>query len=410
MPPNLGVHMKIWTIVIALLAVSPAVAHAEWNAANDEANRQRMMSDMRANAAAADRRSFEAQQNANRYTSSTNRGSSSASSGSGASGGSSYTPYQYQPEGPHSVVATYYFTVHVQETEAQTVARLNAEAAAGNAQSQFDLGRVYYTGYSVPADLTLARKWFCEAARQDHPIAKSQCAGMMYNGQGGPVEEAPAMALLKDSAAKSEPYGMALYGFFTIAESARNGHVDEAQPEAIAYLVRAAESGEMIAQATLGTVVFFYGTHGAAQDVPRAIGYIRQAAAQNDPTSMDMLGMMYVSGANGVERNPAEGVRLLKAAAAAGKADAAGVLAILISADDFGMRDDAAAFAYARQAAQGGDRQGQVVLAKFYYFGQGTEKNLIESARWFRAAAAQGDAESIEALKEADLAAAAAQL
>jgi len=408
-PQTWGQYMKIWTIVIALLAASPAVAHAEWNAANDEANRQRMMKDMRTNAAAADRRSFEAQQSLNSsYTSTTNRGSSS--SGSSASGGSSYAPYEYKPEGPHSVVATYYFTVHVQETEAQTIARLNTEAAAGNAQSQFDLGRVYYTGYSVPADLTLARKWFCEAARQDHPIAKSQCAGMMYNGQGGPVEEAPAMVLLKDSAAKSEPYGMALYGFFTIAESARHGDVDDAQPEAIAYLVRAADSGEMIAQATLGTVVFFYGTHGATQDVPRAVGYIRQAAAQNDPTSMDMLGMMLVSGRNGVERNVPEGLRLLKAAAAAGKVDAAGVLAILISNDDLGARDDAAAFAYARQAAQGGDRQGQVVLAKFYYFGQGTEKNLIEAARWFSAAAAQGDPESIEALKEPDLAQAATQL
>ncbi len=306
-------------------------------------------------------------------------------------------------------MATYYFTVHRQETEAQTIARLNTEAAAGNGQSQFDLGRVYYTGYSVPADLTLARKWFCEAARQDHPIAKSQCAGMMYNGQGGPVDEASAMALLKDSAAKSEPYGMALYGFFTIAESARR-NVDEAQPEAIAYLVRAADSGEMIAQATLGTVVFFYGTHGATQDVPRAVGYIRQAAAQNDPMSMDMLGMMLVSGRNGVEKDVPGGLRLLKAAASAGKADAAAVLAILMSNDDLGVRDDAAAFAYARQAAKDGDRQGQVVLAKFYYFGQGTQKNLIEAARWFSAAAAQGDAESIEALKEPDIAQAATQL
>ncbi|WP_169533920.1 tetratricopeptide repeat protein [Asticcacaulis benevestitus] len=395
-------------VLLAAFTVAPIAAQADWNAANDEANRQRMMSDMRANAAAADRRSFEAQQRSNSYTSSTNRGSSSSSSG--ASGVSSYAPYEYKAEGPHSVVATYYFTVRVQETEAQTIARLKTEAMAGNAQSQFDLGRVYYTGYSVPVDLAQARKWFCEAALHDHPIAKSQCAGMMYNGQGGAVEEAPAMALLKDSAAKSEPYGMALYGFFTIAETARRGNVDEAQPEAIAYLVRAADSGEMIAQATLGTVVFFYGTHGATQDVPRAIGYIRQAAAQHDPMSMDMLGMMLVSGRNGVEKNIPEGLRLLKAAAAAGKADAAGVLAILLSQDSMGVRDEAAAFAYADQAAKAGDRQGQVVLAKFYYFGQGTEKNLTEAARWFSAAAAQGDAESIDALKEPDLAQAASQL
>jgi TPR repeat protein len=233
---------------------------------------------------------------------------------------------------------------------------------------------------------------------------------MMYNGQGGPEDTAQAMLYLKEAASKGDPYGQALYGFFTLAEAAHRGEVDAPLPEAITYLVKAADQGQLVAQATLGTVVYFYGTNGAAQDVARAVGYIRLAAAQNDPLSMDMLGMMYVSGANGVERNPAEGVRLLKAAAAAGKADAAGVLAILISADDFGMRDDAAAFAYAQQAARGGDKQGQVVLAKFYYFGQGTDKNIVEAARWFTAAAAQGDQESMEALKETDLAEAAKQL
>ncbi|HTM82118.1 tetratricopeptide repeat protein [Asticcacaulis sp.] len=396
---------------VAALAfmLAPMTGHAEWNAANDEANRQRMMSDMRSNAAAADRRSFESQQRSSSgYTSRTDSGASYSGASSG--GGYQYKPYEYVPQGPKSVVATYYFTVRVQETEGQTIARLQSEAAGGNAQSQFDLGRVYYTGYGVPADNMQARKWFCEAAKQDHPIAKSQCAGMMYNGQGGPEDTAQAMLYLKEAASKGDPYGQALYGFFTLAEAAHRGEVDAPLPEAIAYLVKAADQGQLVAQATLGTVVYFYGTNGAAQDVPRAVGYIRLAAAQNDPLSMDMLGMMYVSGANGVERNPAEGVRLLKAAAAAGKADAAGVLAILISADDFGMRDDAAAFAYAQQAARGGDKQGQVVLAKFYYFGQGTDKNIVEAARWFTAAAAQGDPESMEALKEADLAEAAKQL
>ena len=401
---------KRFVSILALAAaLAPMTGHAEWNAANDEANRQRMMSDMRSNAAAADRRSFESQQRSNSgYTSRTDSGASYSGASSG--GGYQYKPYEYVPQGPKSVVATYYFTVRVQESEAQTIARLQSEAAGGNAQSQFDLGRIYYTGYGVPADNTQARKWFCEAAKQDHPIAKSQCAGMMYNGQGGPEDTAQAMLYLKEAASKGDPYGQALYGFFTIAEATRRGDNDSPQPEAVAYLIKAADQDEVVAQAALGTVVFFYGTHGAVQDVPRAVEYIRRAAAQNDPTSLSMMGMMYVSGQNGVAKDAAEGVRLLKAAAGAGKADAAGVLAILISADDFGMRDDAAAFAYAQQAARGGDRQGQVVLAKFYYFGQGTDKNLVEAARWFTAAAAQGDQESMEALKEADLAEAATHL
>jgi len=401
---------RLVSILALACALLPLGAHAEWNAANDEANRQRMMNDMRANDAANDRRNFESQQRSNSsYTSSTNSGSSY--SGSSSSSSYEYKPYQYIPEGPHSVVATYEFTVHVQETEAETVARIRKEAADGNAQSQYDLGRIYYTGYAgVPYDLTEARKWFCTAAEQDHPPAKAQCAAMLDNGQGGPQDKAQAMAYARDAAEKGEPYGMALYGFYVVRDASAAGDLDTPQPEAIAYLEKAADQGQLVAQATLGTIVYFYGTHGATQDVPRAVGYIRQGAAQNDPLCLSMMGMMLVSGQNGVERDLPEGVRMLKAAAAAGKADAAGVLAMLMSGDAFGMQDNDAAFAYATQAARGGDVMGEVLLAKFYYFGQGTEKNLVESARWFRAAADQGNQEASDALNEPDLAEAAKQL
>lgn len=395
-------------VLALVLMAAPMAAHADWNQANDEANRQRMMNDMRASDARNDRLNFESQQRATSgYTSSTNSGSSYSGS---SDSGYAYTPYQYVPEGPHSVVATYEFTIYKQESEAETIARVRGEAEDGNAQSQFNLGRIYYTGYGVPLDIAEARKWFCAAAKQDHPIAKSQCAGMMYNGQGGPADTTQAMAYLKESAAKGDPYGEALYGFFVIADATRAGKGDQPEPEAVAYLEKAAAQGQAVAQGALGSIVYFYGTHGAVQDVPRAVGYLRQCAAQNIPMCMGMMGMMYVSGQNGVTKDQIEGVRLLKAAAAGGQADAAGVLALLMGGDAFGIRDDAAAFAYAQQAAKGGDVQGEVVLAKFYYFGQGTAKDLVQSARWFKAAAAQGNQESIDALKEDDLAEAAKQL
>lgn len=396
-------------LVLALLALAP-VARADWNAANDEANRQRMMNDMRASAARNDQLNNDALNRSNAYSP-----SSSGSSGRGTSGGSSsgrgysYQPYVYKPSGPRSVVATYEFTVYIQESEAETIARLQREAQAGNAQSQYNLGRIYYTGYGVAIDLVQARRWFCQAAASDHPPAASQCGAMMYNGQGGPADTVAAMAMIRDAAKKEEAYGEALYGFFTIAE-ANARHDDGPQPEAIAYLEKAAAKGQAIAQGTLGSIVYFYGLYGAPQDVPRAVGYLRQCSAQQLRMCMGMMGMMMVSGQNGVAKDMTEGVRLLKAAAAAGQADAAGALAMLYSGDAFGMRDDKAAFAYAQQAAAGGDVAGQVLLAKLYYFGQGTPKDLVQSARWFRAAAAQGDAESAAALLEPDIAEAAKSL
>lgn len=388
------------------LALAPA-AHADWNAANDEANRQRMMNDMRATARDNDRRNTDALNRSTGYSYGNSGTSGRGTSGGSSDSGYSYQPYTYKPAGPRSIVATYEFTVFVKETEAQTIARLQSEARAGNAQSQYNLGRIYYTGYGgVAVDLNQARQWFCQAAGSDHPPAASQCAAMMYNGQGGPADMVAALVMMHDAAVKDEAYGQALYGFFTIAEA--NARRDASpQPEAIAFLEKAAGKGQAIAQGTLGSIVYFYGSFGATQDVSRAIGYLRQCSAQKLGLCMSMMGMMMLNGQNGVAKDLPEGVRLLKAAATGGDAGAAGALAMVMCGDAFGMRDDKAAFAYARQAAMGGDVQGQVLLAKLYYFGQGTSRDLIEAARWFKAAAAQGDAESTEALKEADVAEAA---
>ena len=392
----------------ALFTVAPA-ARADWNAANDEANRQRMMNDMRATAAYNDRVNSEALNRSTGYSYGSTGGSGRGTSESGSGSGYAYQPYVYKPSGPKSIVATYEFKVYVRETEAQTLARLQSEAEGGNAQSQYNLGRVYYTGYGVPVSLELARRWFCQAAAGDHPPAAAQCAAMMYNGQAGPVDKAGALAMLRDASGKGEPYAMALFGFFAIDEA--NARRDSSpQPEAIAYLQKAADKGQAIAQGTLGSIIYFYGTFGARQDVPRAVGYLRQCAAQSLPTCMSLMGMILVSGQNGVAKDPGQGVRLLKAAAAAGQADAAGALAMVMSGDGFGMRDDDAAVIYAQQAAKGGDVQAQVLLAKLYYFGQGTPKDLVQAARWFRAAAAQGNAEAADALKEADVAEAARSL
>ena len=70
-------------------------------------------------------------------------------------------------------------------------------------------------------------------------------------------------------------------------------------------------------------------------------------------------------------------------------------------------KDVARGLRYAKTAAAAGDRNGQVLLARCHYFGLGTPKDLVESARWFRKAAEQGCEECAENLKQPDLAQAA---
>ena len=405
--------------------------------ASDEARRQSMMADMRASAAANDRASFDSQQrqqaDANRYA------GSSASSGSSGSGPSPSTN-NYMPgssgasrnAGPQSVVATYSFTIHRQETPTALAARLEQEAAGGNALSAYNLGRIYYTGFdSLPRSDTQARRWFASAAELGHPGAQSQFGYMLHEGIGGGTDRAGAMIWTKKAADQGDGYGEALYGFYTIATVTG----DAQAPEAIAYLTRAADKGELVAQATLGTVVYALGVgapadnaqsarysalgaaqghhgsqvqlarllltgHGIAQDEAAGVGWLRKAAAQNDGPAMALLGQLAFTGKGMVQDNAA-GAMWFKRAADAGNAAAAGQWAQLLLGGDYGVtKDEVAGARYARISADSGDANGQMTLARCYYNGNGVAVDMRQALFWFRKAAAQGDAGGQQALSD----------
>ena len=253
---------------------------------SDEANRQRMMADMRASAAASDRASFESQQrlqaNADRASRSSSASGGYGSSNGSGTGGSSWggpSPASRAATGPRSVVATYNFTVYRQETPVALAARLEREAAGGNALSAFNLGRVYYTGFDgVPRNDATARRWFLEAAKAGHPGAEAQIGQMLYNGIGGPADPATALTWVKSAADHGDSYGQALYGFWTLVDQAKS-NPDVRNPQAVTYLVKAADAGQMVAQAFLGTTVYRFGV-GAPVDQESAAKYLRLAADQ----------------------------------------------------------------------------------------------------------------------------------
>lgn len=399
-------NVSWYCLGVVLLFVMPAVAHADWTAADDEANRQRMMADMRTsqtNYEIHSENSLANQQNA--YNE--NYGSGSAGPGGGGSSGSgySYQPYSYIPEGPQGVSATYEFTISVKESVPEVIARLSAETDAGNAQSSYDLGRIYYTGYGADVDLGKAHDAFCRAAALGHPPAAAQCGVMLLHGQGGPADDARARTYIDFAAGKGEPFGLTLKGFLTISEAA---DIDAPQPDAVAMLVRAADRGQPIAQFTLGSTVLFYGTSGEHQDITRAVAYVQMAAAQDFPPALAMLGQLYLQGLpdGGIAQDQQKGVALMVAAADKGNAQAAGMCAVFAKNGDLLPHDDARAFRWATESAQGGDAFGELVLGEFYYFGTGTDKDVAKAAHWFKAAADQGQQQAKKNLMAPDIAAA----
>lgn len=389
--------------LLVLAGLVPGSANAGWSASDDEANRQRMMSSMRQQAAYNDRASFERSRTSD-YRSQSNPApgytGSQSSSGGGVAPPASSTPAD---TGPQSVVASYTFVIYKKETETQTIARIRSEAEGGDMLSQFNLGRILYTGYAIRRDDVEARKWFRAAAGQGHVPSQAQYGMMAVNAQGGPADRVEGMASLKKASDAGDSYAMALLGFFTVQD-----HMLEDKPqldEAIALLEKAAANGEVIAQATLGRIVYYLGV-GTPVNAEKAIAYLKLAAAAGDPGSMDDLGEMYLGGTSGMLQNTTEGLRLVKASADAGFPRAQYVYGLLRLQGRMVAKDEAEGVSYVRRAAEAGNLDAQFIYADCLYFGTGTAKNIREAAGWYQKAAAQGHVQSIEILKEPEIVAA----
>lgn len=345
-----------------------------------------MMAEMRANARANDRANEESQRRQQaaydaRQRSSSNSGGGSSSS---ASTGASYAPYQAAPEGPHSVVATYSFTIHKQESESQTVARIEREARSGQMQSQFNLGRIYYTGYGVGRSDAKAREWFGAAADQGHPAAETQYGLMLFHGQGGASDRERGLSYLKKAAEHGDIHGQAVYGALALKP------LIDPQPELVGYLVKAADAGDLVAQNALGRVVYYLGA-GAPYDDVKALKYLRMAAEQHDPSSMNDLGERYLSG-EGVLKDEARGLSLLKASADAGFPDAQAQYGFMQVKGLYGVHQDTTAGASAlRTADQSGSPLAAFYLGTMNEFGTGMPKDPVTADAFYKRAADGGN-------------------
>ncbi|MDR6832191.1 MULTISPECIES: SPOR domain-containing protein [unclassified Sphingopyxis] len=112
------------------------------------------------------------------------------------------------------------------------VAAWRAEALAGDADAQFNLGQAYKLGRGVPADLVQAESWYRRAAKQGHLQAEDNLGLVLFTAN----------------------------------------RRDEAMP----FITRSAERGEPRAQYVLGTALF----NGdlAPQDLPRAYALTKRAS------------------------------------------------------------------------------------------------------------------------------------
>ena len=376
-------------LITSFVVAIPGIAHAD--PAGDEARRQSIMASSRADAAAIDRRNSDQAFQAGLARSS----SGGASSGSGSSGSSSassapsggYRGGGSSSSGPQSVVSTRYVRVWVGETLSQSAQRLGREAAAGDAQSQYLLGRMHYAGYGISTNLPEARRLFVAAAEQDHVEAAAYAGKFLVYGLGGPVDMARGLAYLQTAAQAGNTDAMSVLGIRTMTIAFETGNNAD-MPGAVRYLEQAAAAGNAVAQAALGTTIYYFGVGGVAADGVKAVKYLRMGAAQGDPMSMYTLGNLMVNGDEWTGENRLEGWSLISRAAQAGDGRAMWRLAAAKVNGTSGQEKDLPeAVRLMRLSAETGERNGQQGWGQMLYFGVGMTENKPEGLRYTRMAA-----------------------
>jgi len=82
---------------------------------------------------------------------------------------------------------------------------LKKSAIAGNIESQFTLGTIYYLGRQVPKDDVASRFWFNNAYSNGSLEAQVNLASMYQYGEGGNKDLKKALSLYADAAQKGSP-------------------------------------------------------------------------------------------------------------------------------------------------------------------------------------------------------------
>ena len=164
--------------------------------------------------------------------------------------------------------------------------------------------------------------------------------------------------------------------------------VDQSYAEALKWYRKAAEQGLADSQCSLGRM--YTKGIGVERDHLKAFEWLQKAADQENLEAQDLLGCLYFEGA-GVEMNLVKAEKWYLKAAERGMAQAQAHLGLLYME----VEQKAKAFNWVKKAAEQGLANGQFLMAGFY-----VENDSPEAIRWLRKAAAQGDEDAIEMLRQ----------
>lgn len=201
---------------------------------------------------------------------------------------------------------------------AQAYKGFREAAMDGNADSQYNLAVMLYSGKGMPKDKAEAVYWFVKAAESGDKSAQYNL-GVLFSSDEDLPDEYPKME------------NGEIYFEVTSEEPSSN------KEKAFKWYKMAAEQGHEAAQLNLG--VMYHQGLGVKQDYGEAIKWYKKAAENSNAKAQLNLGILYDMG-KGVEKDVVKAAEFYEKAAKKGMRDAQYNLGILYYNGEGGIQHD----------------------------------------------------------------------
>ena len=264
------------------------------------------------------------------------------------------------------------------------VAASSRKLDSSDVNTQRQLGLIYLRGDGVPTDDAQALIWLRKAADQGDGEAVAQLRAMHRRST---KEEDPdnsqsnegGKLAVNASGQRIDPSDIETERQLGLMYQEGDGTQKDGV-EAVIWFRKAADQGDMVSEARLGTI-YLNGAKGVAPDKAQATIWLQKAAEQGDVLSAFTLGNVYAP------TDHAQAIAWFRKAADLGSLGAELILAKDYSVGYLVAKDEAQGMFWYHKAAERNSGEAQYSLGTIYAEGLGVPRDMVEALVWLHKAA-----------------------
>ena len=257
-------------------------------------------------------------------------------------------------------------------------------AEGGDLLAQYNLGLILIYGYGTPKKFDEGIEWLEKAATKDYPGALVKLADI-YGTVEGYIDNRKMEAYLLRAAQAEDPE--ALYKLGNIYSNGRITPPDTSR--AAEFYIRSCKKNYGPGCWQLGTS--YWNGYGLAKDQEEGMKWYRKAIDLGSLDALMDVGKIYWDGSKSFPKNEKYALDLFLKAAAAGKSDSHGYIAVAYLFGRGVAKNLPEAFKWLEPIAQEGDSTAQAWLGEMYFYGGGVAQDFAKGFDWATKSANAGN-------------------